>query len=54
VTRACAVATVLALLAGAAFIASPVRFGGPPPGGGREPGMRLERTTTHPGLDVAP
>ncbi|WP_245993158.1 VanZ family protein [Xylanimonas allomyrinae] len=41
--RACAVATVLALLASAAFVASPVRLGGPPPGGMREPGIRAVR-----------
>lgn len=53
VMRACAVGTVLALLASAAFVASPVRLGGPPPGGGREPGMRLERATTHHEPDVS-
>ncbi|ACZ30453.1 VanZ family protein [Xylanimonas cellulosilytica DSM 15894] len=47
VMRACSVATALALIASAAFVASPVRFGGPPPGGGREPAMRLERSTMH-------
>lgn len=43
-TLACVVGTVLALLACAAFIASPLRFGGPPPG--HDHGPRLERSET--------
>jgi glycopeptide antibiotics resistance protein len=34
ITALCAVGTVMALLATAAFVASPIRLGGPPPGDG--------------------
>ncbi|QAY70802.1 VanZ family protein [Xylanimonas protaetiae] len=47
VVRACAAGTVVALLASAAFVASPVRLGGPPPGDGPGPARRLERPSAH-------